>query len=158
MFLKRIFFKNFFFGLGSTWPMLLGWTQPPGHWPKPVTHPSHARVKFMRAQNSAKVIKLPSHCSFFVFLQIAKDKDPRYRVQKWRSLSFSFISVFLLFIQTSMHQFLRRKEMSIPGERKPMVVLTSPAVCELCSAARFLLALLFLSLRAAFLCVSISQF
>jgi hypothetical protein len=48
--------------------------------------------------------------------------------------------------------------MSIPGERKPMVVLTSPAVCELCSAARFLLALLFLSLRATFLCVSISWF
>ena len=55
-----------------------------------------------------------------------------------------------------MHQFLRRKEMSIPGERKPVVVLTSPAVCELCSVARFLLALLFLSLRATFLCISIS--
>jgi len=57
-----------------------------------------------------------------------------------------------------MHQFLQRKYMSIPGfgERKPVVVLTSSAVRELCFATRFLPALLFLSPHAAFLCISIS--
>lgn len=87
-------------------------------------------------------------------------KTSGYRMQKWRSLGFHSSAVSFCFSrQTCINFFfLRGKEISIPGsgERKPVVVLTSPAVCELCFAARFLLALLFLSPRAVFLCVSIS--
>jgi hypothetical protein len=78
---SHIFFWNnfwrkflfFSFGLGPTWPIWLGWTQPAqaGHWSKLVTQLGQTCIKFYACMNSAKVIKLPSHSSYS-FLQIAR--------------------------------------------------------------------------------------
>jgi len=71
IFLKRIFLRICFSGWAQPGPC--GWAGPshlvtsPSQWP--------TQANFTRAWNSAKVIKLPSHCSFFVFCN-----TPGYRV------------------------------------------------------------------------------
>jgi hypothetical protein len=61
------------------------------------------------------------------FLQIAVINRVK---TKWRSFGLLSSPVSFFFSRQNWHQLLRRKDMNIPasGERKPMVVLTSPAV------------------------------
>jgi len=119
------FWRNLFFRLGLARPK---WQAGPNR-PCGLTQLSHARVKFYatRAWDSAKVIILPSHCSSFVFLQITVINRAK---TKWRSFGLLSSPVFFCFSRKTWRQLLRRKDMSIPasGERKSMVVLTSPAV------------------------------
>ena len=83
IFFKR-FLKNFFFGLGPTRPVWLGWTQPPRVAGLDLASPAwslaqasdptsaiHAHVIFYACMNNAKVIKLTSYYSSS-FLQMAR--------------------------------------------------------------------------------------
>jgi len=84
----------------------LSLTSQPGHWPTLVTSPSaHARIIFYACINSAKVIKLPSHCSSPFLLCENETKEKTKCCNWWFPVLVSLYFLFVFYILTCIISF-----------------------------------------------------